>query len=722
MTNVEAAGDGYNLNEFNESTLQNLLTQLSKVYSTSNNLLILDPLLSPLLNQLTQFQRLKDAGKFQNIVWLNEGISDIQLNVFSKYSSLIILIPCCSIDKNFQLLTKFIHSIINHIHGLKINIIVKDLEKSLVYLLNDEFKGILNFQSILKQDPKLIKPFNITSRIKVSNWATYPIYTDGILLNEVNQFSGIDDYFQQPLKQVNQLTSNLIQVLFSGLKRRHLLKLRNVYGKGNHSDLLITQLLECKIPEYLNENLSQLEIEFYQEKLHSNTDLIVLERNIDFTPVIFNQLNYHGLIDDLFDIRFDSIKNFPEEVDINKTLNQDELYNQDLKHLNFSLIGSRLNKLAKFIQQQFKDRSGTNDTTLSDMKQLVSNLGNLTMQQDLIKKHTAIGESILSNIKYEYETFLNFQNDIFEMDYKLQLSKLKYFFNCNYPKEFIYATILLIGYINDGISNRDLDWISAELQDNYGISASFALERMIELKLIRVIQDSGSDFLSTLGLTTQKKQQPPPHLGPVGASGQGTSEENYQVGISGGQDTFKSNYTLINKFWNLHPLEEEEEQEEQNETQQESTNLVELYPNPSFTLPGNTVPLIYRLVESLYFRDFLKYKPINNLKRRPNWDNLGLNTMFAGKTVDINLDDHSDDKNRDGITPNGNIGTTNNKSSIPNPDYIIIVIIGGITRSEITCFKYLQEKFKKQGKDKEIIILSNGIVNNTRLWQFIDSA
>ena len=49
---------------FNDKTLENLINQISKIYS-SNNLLVLDAVLSPLINSLTNFTKLKELGKFQ---------------------------------------------------------------------------------------------------------------------------------------------------------------------------------------------------------------------------------------------------------------------------------------------------------------------------------------------------------------------------------------------------------------------------------------------------------------------------------------------------------------------------------------------------------------------------------------------------------------------------------------------------------------------------------
>ncbi|CAK9435415.1 uncharacterized protein LODBEIA_P01420 [Lodderomyces beijingensis] len=678
------------LRQFNEATLQSLLAQLDKIYST-NNLLVLDPTLSSLINRLTSFSTIKEHGKCQNVTWLNDDLASIPANVFAKYSSLVFILPesqnALSKLKNY---TKSISQSVSS--SIKFNIVVKDLTRRFLLQINRQFDGIGDFEKVLSL-PNLSKPFAITSKIKVFNWCTDPIYSDGVLITTNGaSLAGIHDYFERPLKQMNQLIDALIKVLFVGVKHetkhKHLFKLRNVYAKGSHASLLVEMLINSKIPEYLNENMQPTEIEFYTEKLHSNTDLVVVERNLDFFPVVFNQLNYHGIVDDLFGINFENIVDFNENV--GKDLSHDDLYNNDLKHLNFSTVGSRLNTLAKFIKQQFEDSGHKDEANISEMKALVMALGNLSVQQELIRKHTVIGENVVKKVEKEYEKFLTFQNDIFDMDYKLQISKLKSFINLNYPIDNIWTILLLIGYINDGILNKDLDKISNELQDNFGLEAALALQKIVDLKLIRVINDSSNDFFTSLGLTSQKKRTPVPQR----------EDEETTLGITGGRDVFKSNYTLINKFWNLHPLQEEGDgikDDSKKADNQESTSLTTLYPAPSFTLPGGTVPLIYRLVESLYLRDFLKYKPINNLKRRPNWDNLGLNTMFAGRTLDLNLQNVNDDKSK----------------------YLVVVVMGGITRSEITCFKYLEEKLKERGNHKEIIILSSGIVNHRKFWSFI---
>ncbi|EER34654.1 predicted protein [Candida tropicalis MYA-3404] len=281
MTLDKFASPSHQLLEFNNLTLQNLLDQFSKIY-TSNNLLVLDPVLSPLINFLTTFTKLKEHGKFQNILWLNNELLEVSSGVLTKYASLIVVIPTGSIG-NISILHKLIHSK-SDLHNLKLNIVVKDLGKPFIYHINKLFNGIVSFENILVPEINT-KPVNITSKIKLFNWATYPIYADGILTTEINKFAGFDDYFERPLKQVNQLENALIKLLFMGItdeKHDHLFKIRNIYGKGSHAKLLIDQLQNSKIPEFLNENMTKLEIDFYLDTLHSNTDLVCFGKKSRF--------------------------------------------------------------------------------------------------------------------------------------------------------------------------------------------------------------------------------------------------------------------------------------------------------------------------------------------------------------------------------------------------------------------------------------------------------
>ena len=675
----------HRLKLLNKQAIDNLIDILHGVY-TSKNLLILDQRLSTLINFLTPFLKLKEIAKIDKTIWIGDKVEQDILESFDGF----IFIFNESNDNLMALLKA-----IKQIGKKKIHIIVKQLSKAFVYEINKAINGNITFETIcdIKTGKEVIK---FTSMIRLYNWEMNPICIDeeARVLSIEAPYGGLDSYFNQPLLHLYELSNSFITLLENSFKTCDMsfLKLKNIYGKGDHASLLINIINNERIPEYLSLKLSSLEQEFYLTKAKGNTDLVVVERNLDFISVILNQLNYQGLIDDLFGIDIDNVK-----VGENKYKLNDELYNE-LKHLNFASIGVKLNKLAIFIQNEFSTRD--NLQSLNEMKKLVSNLGNLTSKQDLIKKHTFLSESILNFIKNgdienkptksrkkynEYEKFLSFENELFDIDYKTQISYLRDFLTENFNYKIVLSTIILISTVNDGIKERDFDWVYNEILDNFGMEIIFVIDNLVDNKLVKI--NDNNDLLggALTYLTNQDKTD----------DNDKENKVNTKLGISGGSNTYKSNYSLINKFWNLHPLVEES-------TANNTGSLIDEYPNPSFTLPSSTVPLLSRIIESLYVRDFLQYKPVNNTSKRPNWDKLGLDTMFQGKTTDINIDDTLDDRNIESNVDKGE-------------EYVVVIFVGGITRGEISCLKYLEQRLQKIGIPKRFIILTSGIVNSDKL-------
>lgn len=706
------------------STLDNLFSILSRIY-TNRNLLILDQDLSSVINYLTPFSKLKEHGKFDKIFWFKSlPTSNDELDsLLSQFDSLIMVIT--PVHDTLVEFKAFWQRIQDNLTKIRINVIFPNLSRNFLYELSTQLGSKLDINKIINLNIHQVNNYNIklNPHLKVINWVVSLFEVEDSIISLNLPQGGLTSYFNQPLEQLSKLSDLFIDLIKSnGQFQGNFIKLKNIYGKGDHAKLLIKLINNEKLPQFMNENLSNLEQEFYTNKLSGNADLIVLERNLDYFPLLLNQLNYQGLIDDLFNIK-DEL-NHSVTVNGSKHLLTDELYH-NLKDLNFASIGIKLNKLAKLIQSKFQQHDKLND--LKEIKNLVNNLGDLTNKQDLIKKHTTISESILNYIEKndtgkfnQYEFFLKFQNDLFDLDYKEQLNFVVRFLDENFNPPIILSSIFLISLVNDGIKEKDFELIQQESYQNYGIEFTLQLEKLVETEIIKIIPHSGNDFLGALtgyniGGNTASNQLPAP------SSNSTNDLVDYddvdKVGISGLQNIFKSNYTLINKFWNLHPLIEEEFEQyqsrqlhkEDNGNEDESkSGLFNEYPHPSFALPSNTVPVLCRLVEALYFRDFLKYKPINNLRRRPNWDNMGLDTMFKGKTVDMNICDNSDTK-------------SDKSTKTKRREYVIVVLIGGITRSEISTFKYLQQKLEDRGLNKQIVVLTSGIVNNRKFIEYLET-
>lgn len=731
----------------NNESVENLIGILLSIF-TSNNLLVLTSQLSKLIDYLTPFLKLKECGKFQKSVWLE--LFDQWKEVVGTYDGLIVVVDDTEVDV-LGLLLSSVKS--------KLYIVVKNLSRSSVYKLSKAFKILTSNQlktivdvptgsKSLKLSPSIrlfnweVNPICITSSVKDASGSTAGPAVDSeddvdsdILLSLELPFGGLQSYFNQPIEQISKLSNAFISLLkispqLNGTGK--MFKLKNIYAKGDHSSLMVKILQDEKIPDFLNLQLTSLEQQFYLSKLKGNTDLVILERNLDFASVAFNQLNYQGLIDDLFDISLNTV-----EVGENKqryTLN-DELYT-DLKHLNFASIGLKLNHLARAIQLEYLKKDSMQ--SIQEIRSLVNNLGPLSNKQELVKKHTELSESILNYIKFgnvssnpvltnfnaidEYEKFLEFQNDIFDLDYKQHILKLKEFITKCFLDKVILLSLILISNINDGIKVRDFEQTLEELIQNFGIDIKFSVDNLVKFNVIQVVGNSSTTGEIFGALTSIS-------IGNGNAKGAAdiNSDENSsldlgydnlsKLGITGGQVGLKTPYTLINKFFNLHPQVAEDEEE----VDKKDGTLVNEYKDATFGLPSTTVPLLSRLVQSLYMRDFLVNKPVNNLSRRPNWDNLGLDTMFHGKSLDINICDTLDEKRKKVHGNGSDHGNGNGNGSITSNavDYVIVTVIGGITRSEISCLKYIEQKINqdKSKRKKVFIILTSGIVNCTRLLE-----
>lgn len=689
MSSGDEEGINYALKELNNQSISNLLKIFQKVY-TRKNLLLLDSGLSTLLNYLTPYLVLKEKANIEASTWINSNLNEGLLQPFDG------LIVIC--NENRENLSN-IKELVRRISNKRIYVIVKELSKSFIYELNREAEGNLSFEQICNLDKNDLS-ISFRAKLKLYGWSVNPIVVDSdpMLLSIQHTHGGLHSYFKEPLSQLGGLSDSFIKLIENSFRDPDIpfLKLNNVYGKGNHADLLIKIINDEKIPDLLSSKLSPLEQEFYLNKAKGNSDLIVLERNLDYISVLLDQITYLGLIDDLFDMDIDSVPLGDQKILLN-----DELY-KELKDLNFATVSIKLNKIANAIQNEYQSNTDLQDLEL--IKKLVGKLGSLNSRQDLLKRHTQISESVLNllkngslenkpttsnNIPDEKEKFLEFENNLFDLDYKSHLTYLKSFLHKNYDETIIFSAIIIISVVNDGVDGRDLDWICGEIFDNYGMQKVLTLNSLIAHKVIRVteknalLQGAFSFFMNqeTTEIDTEE------------------NEATSKTGISGAAIINKAKYTLIEKFWNLHP-------ESDSERVVLSGLLIDQYPKPSFALPGNTVPLLVRLVEALYTRDFLEYKKVNNTSRRPNWDRLGIDTMFRGKTVDIDLND---------------IAKKTEANPYQDSQYVFVIVIGGVTRSELACFRHLEHRLKHLGINKKIILLSSGFANRRNLFNTLSS-
>lgn len=700
--------------KLNQASLDNLLECLDRVY-TDNNLFVISQGLSQIVNYLSPFLTLKKRGKFEELTWLEKFASNSELiSSLSNYGTLILVLE--NKDHDLTLLKSVWDNL--RTSRQRVTLVVKDLTRSFYYNLCSKIFGadtstLLDTAADVDLTQQSIR---MSAHCRLMNWETYPICIEDFVFTLDMENGGLDAYLKDPINLISGLSEALAKIISRSTSRKDIIKLKNAFAKGDHSSLLLSILLNSKLPELISSLFTANEAEFYSRKLTGNTDIVVLERNLDYFPLVLSHMNYLGLLDDLFGITDE----YSGALKSNEKLN-DELY-ENLKHLNFGSIGAKLNKLAKYLQLEYSNSDKLSD--LREIKELVKNLGNLTTKHELVKKHTTLSELVLNKIKsdldsefsYNYsEKWLQLQNEIFDLDYKLQTQKIHSLLDLDVPQETVLCAVILVSLINDGIRKRDLDAIDRELSLNYGFEPLLVLRNLIEYKIVK-INSKGNDFfgaftfgkseLETMATTTTtttttaaikglSSVSPAANHNYVDSTYEIGYDDITMLGVSGGQDIYKSTYTLISKFWNLHPLDEDD-------NSSGPTESVSDYTLPSFALTGATVPLLVRMVESLYSREFLKYKPVNSVFKRPNWVNLNLDTMFKGQTVDRNLCDELDNRK-------------NPAKASTRQEFLIVVVLGGITRSEISALAHLKGRLTKK-----ILVVTSGIVNTKKLIKALE--
>lgn len=675
--------------QFNEKNIDSLFKIIDQI-NTKRSLIVIEETIMKIIEFLNIQDEIQNRLNARKVLTLSLFNKKNSLN--DNYDGIVMIFGDC--EDQINLFKVFYEKIINQRIKENIFVIVQNLNHSFVYNVK---KLIMKKDLEIDEAKKIIETIEgdeINSKIHINTtftlqkWDTNPFFVEDIFITEINDKYIMKNYFDDPFKTIENLLDSFIKLICNFQKNKiPFFKIGNIYGKGYKSEFLINLIKGSKLSNSLRNTLDSDQYEFYTRKVNCNTDLIVLERNLDFISVLFNQSNYHGLIDDVFGISFSQSDN------LNIPFVFDDFY-KIIKDFNFSDIGELLKTSALKIQSDYKHKSDMNnpDISLDQVKLIVSEVEVLKAKQDLVDKHTLISELILEKINsLSYKTFFELQNCIFDLNYKNQLNFLKDFFLRDFEQKIVFTLVILISLINNGIKEKDLEWITKEIFVNYGIDSINTFYKLIELELIQV-QNSNNSIFSLLST----------NLKITNDNNFNTNEMNFKD-IMNRQSVYKTSYSAINKIWDLHPSTAPKKI---NETPIDAIHclsqnlLFNTYKNMGFTLPSNKISLIAKLTEEISFSNF-------NTESDP-LDKSSLN--FISSKIDLNIHGGSTYLNL-----NKSKEDVETYYTIPETEFVFLFLIGGITRGELTCLKYIQQKHFFSGKKKKFIVLTNGFVNRKKL-------
>uniref|UniRef100_A0A0W0FCB5 ATP binding protein n=1 Tax=Moniliophthora roreri TaxID=221103 RepID=A0A0W0FCB5_MONRR len=191
-----------------------------------------------------------------------------------------------------------------------------------------------------------------------------------------------------------------------------------ILGKGNHAARLI-QLLTTYLPQSQKSSAPDTLSEI-SDKIDS---LIVLDRRVDMITPLLTQLTYEGLIDELVGIKNAHVElpaslvsppsttagssstqapgpsTSPTNISIRREskkkyhLSGSDTLFTDLRDLNFSMVGRKLNQVARRLEDDYK--ASRQAKTIPQLRDVVGKLGGLQNEHQSLRIHTGLSEMLV---------------------------------------------------------------------------------------------------------------------------------------------------------------------------------------------------------------------------------------------------------------------------------------------------------------------------------------
>ncbi|KIR34577.1 ATP-binding protein [Cryptococcus deuterogattii MMRL2647] len=217
--------------------------------------------------------------------------------------------------------------------------------------------------------------------------------------------------------------------------------------------------------------------------------LIIIDRSVDWVTPMCTQLTYEGMLDEFMGIKNSHIEVDPSLLDPNPvganspsstalpsvtkkrkhhlTSQKDALF-QDIRDRNFAVVGSRLSKLAKRLQD---DRGVVkNLKSVTQMKEFVGKLGGMQGEQQALKLHTELTESLMRITQTEdfNKNLEAQQNLVAGYDTSTQLSTIENLMYQQIPWQTVLRSVILMSLTTGGIKPKNLEVFERDFLQVYG--------------------------------------------------------------------------------------------------------------------------------------------------------------------------------------------------------------------------------------------------------------
>ncbi|KFH47998.1 Vacuolar protein sorting-associated protein 33A-like protein [Hapsidospora chrysogenum ATCC 11550] len=233
----------------------------------------------------------------------------------------------------------------------------------------------------------------------------------------------------------------------------------------------------------------------------TNESVIIIDREVDLVTPLLTQLTYEGLIDEAFGIQNNQAKvdttivGAPAQQSSSATSqgrkrtiqldSSDKLYDQ-LRDVNFAIVGSLLNKVARRLQQVQSDyESKHKSKTIAELKEFVGQLPGYQQEQQSVRIHTGLAEEIIKHTRTdEFKGLLEVQQNLAAgADPSSQTDRIEELVARDAPLRETLRLLCIYSCISGGIRPKDFDQFRKLILQGYGHQHLLTLHNLEKLQL-----------------------------------------------------------------------------------------------------------------------------------------------------------------------------------------------------------------------------------------------
>lgn len=231
--------------------------------------------------------------------------------------------------------------------------------------------------------------------------------------------------------------------------------------------------------------------------------IIIIDRNDDPLTPLLSQLTYSGLIDEFWGLNENGKVEIEELVPTGSNASSstsvpssqmflnDMLY-RDVRDLNFSSVGARLNATATALQSDYGERHKAK--TVTEIKSFVGKLSGLTDLHTHLKLHTHLSELIMKRLqKPEFNRILEVQQNLVAdtMDISTLHTMMEDLIGGTAPLDSILRLLAIESLVNGGIKEKQLLALRREVCQTYGHQHFVTFQNLEKMGLVVPKQVSG---------------------------------------------------------------------------------------------------------------------------------------------------------------------------------------------------------------------------------------